>query len=341
MFLRIAQFCGLVGVGLFLVYGGMWLRDLARTEEGYGIPAPSEGGDSLTSAPYGTQPPQYTSQTQIAEEDISREPVLVVPPLPTLPFVTQISSTSIQKTTPPPEPLIARTIIHEDTLAPLNSEHIRERTNLERAKSGLPPLSFAPLLESMALKKAQDMRDKQYFAHESPSGIDVSGLADQEGYEYLTVGENLALGHFTSSGHVVDGWMNSPGHRANILHTQFTEIGVAAIQGMYEGEKVWFAVQEFGRPQSDCPRPDALLEKKITIYSTQLDTLEGTLAIQKQELSGSAMSREEYEAKARDYNSVVALYNNVVALMKSAVEEYNVSARAFNSCIDDGAMLAQ
>ena len=221
-----------------------------------------------------------------------------------------------------------------ETQFALDARKIIERTNIERVKVGLPPLAYNPALAQIASAKAKDMIAKQYFAHVSPSGVDIAMLAKEHNYAYLNIGENLALGNFTSSQHVVTGWMNSPGHRANILNTHFTEIGVSAIEENYEGDLVWFAVQEFGRPQSECPSPDPILNQKILIYNSQLSQLEKSLDNLKAEISAPGIDVETHNAKANDFNTIVALYNSVVPIAKTAIEEYNREADAFNSCIE-------
>ncbi len=84
-------------------------------------------------------------------------------------------------------------------------------------------------LMSSALIKAQDMKDNEYFEHVSPSGLDMSYFVGEAGYKYSTVGENLAEGYFSAQDvHIA--WMNSEGHRENILSPDFEEIGVAVLQ---------------------------------------------------------------------------------------------------------------
>jgi len=126
---------------------------------------------------------------------------------------------------------------------------IIEETNFQRMLSSISPLQElkeSQLLNKAAAAKAQDMFKNQYFEHVSPSGVGPGDLAQNYGYEYILVGENLILGNFSSEKELVQDWMNSPGHRANILNNRFTEIGVAIIKGTYKGDTVWIGVQEFG-----------------------------------------------------------------------------------------------
>jgi uncharacterized protein YkwD len=101
--------------------------------------------------------------------------------------------------------------------------------NRERAAHGLTPLGVNSRLEAAADDRIADMFDKHYFSHVSPDGIQPWSWVDQRGYDYREVGENLALG-YPSADSIVDGWMHSPGHRANILGAHFREVGVAVSQ---------------------------------------------------------------------------------------------------------------
>ena len=152
-----------------------------------------------------------------------------------------------------PGPL--RDIRSSQTLAEkMDASVVIQITNQQRQLNGsLPPLKNNFTLSQSAMIKARDMLDLQYFEHESPFGVAVGDLARRVGYGYISVGENLAMGTFRSEQDLVNAWMNSPGHRANILNKNYTEIGVAVIRGVFEGKPIWMSVQHFGRPLTDCP----------------------------------------------------------------------------------------
>jgi hypothetical protein len=97
-------------------------------------------------------------------------------------------------------------------------------SNQYRSSAGLAPLTTNGLLTSSAQAKANHMANNGYFAHDAPDGTTPWFFFDQSGYGYLTAGENLALTNQSASS-VVDGWYNSPGHRANMLSTSYTEVG--------------------------------------------------------------------------------------------------------------------
>lgn len=104
-----------------------------------------------------------------------------------------------------------------------------ELTNAERVKAGLEPLkTYAPLMAA-AREKSQDMKDKSYFSHTSPTYGSPFDRLKALGISYKAAGENIAKGQRTAE-EVVTAWMNSEGHRANILDSNFTHIGVGYVK---------------------------------------------------------------------------------------------------------------
>ena len=97
--------------------------------------------------------------------------------------------------------------------------------NQERAKLGLAPLKDNSQLSNVARTKSEDMANKNYFSHTSPTYGSPFDMMKKFGITYTTAGENIAMGQQTAAS-VMDGWMNSSGHKANILSKDFTEIGV-------------------------------------------------------------------------------------------------------------------
>jgi Cysteine-rich secretory protein family len=122
-----------------------------------------------------------------------------------------------------------------------------DKTNDERATLAETPLKRNALLDEAARLKAEDMAAGSYFSHYSPSGVSPWHWFDVVDYQYAHAGENLAV-HFTDSAAVVDAWMDSPTHRANIVNGVYTEIGVGTAKGEYQGFDTVFVVQLFGTP---------------------------------------------------------------------------------------------
>nr|WP_102347058.1 SafA/ExsA family spore coat assembly protein [Bacillus sp. Marseille-P3661] len=109
-------------------------------------------------------------------------------------------------------------------------EAVISLTNQERAKNGLPALSANWELSRVARFKSADMRDKNYFSHTSPTYGSPFTMMKNFGISYRAAAENIAAGQTTAQ-EVVRSWMNSPGHRKNILDSRMTQIGVGYAKG--------------------------------------------------------------------------------------------------------------
>lgn len=97
-----------------------------------------------------------------------------------------------------------------------------------RVQNGLKELTYDWELSRVARYKSQDMKNNKYFSHTSPTYGSPFDMIKNFGITYRSAGENIAMGYKTPQA-VVDGWMNSPGHRANILNSSFTRIGVGYV----------------------------------------------------------------------------------------------------------------
>lgn len=107
---------------------------------------------------------------------------------------------------------------------------VLDLVNKERAKNGLKALVLDNQLTSVANKKARDMADKGYFSHTSPTYGSPFEMLQQFGINYRSAGENIAGGQKTSQ-QVMEDWLNSSGHRANILNANYSKLGVGFYQG--------------------------------------------------------------------------------------------------------------
>ncbi len=115
----------------------------------------------------------------------------------------------------------------EDSLSEYELEVVR-LVNVYRSNAGLKPLLADAELSYIARLKSQDMCDKKYFSHTSPTYGSPFQMMKDFGVSYRSAGENIAMGQRTPS-EVVTAWMNSPGHRANILNSSFRRIGVGYV----------------------------------------------------------------------------------------------------------------
>lgn len=120
-----------------------------------------------------------------------------------------------------------------DTLAAYANE-VLQLVNQERAKAGLSSLTSEAAITAAANVRAQESR--QSFSHTRPNGTSFSTALREHGVSYRTSGENIAYGQRKPQ-EVVNAWMNSPGHRANILNPSFNKIGIGVYQ--YNGTIYW------------------------------------------------------------------------------------------------------
>ena len=134
-----------------------------------------------------------------------------------------------------------------DILSAVITAVLVDLTNSTRTSEHLMPLAYSPILARAAQLKANDMAEKGYFAHTSPEGRSPWYWFREAQYDFLYAGENLAV-NFVDSEDVVRAWMNSTGHRANILSNKFSEIGMAIATGNYNGREAIYVVQLFGEP---------------------------------------------------------------------------------------------
>lgn len=218
--------------------------------------------------------------------------------------------------------------------AVLLKSKIIAQTNIQRFNNGgLAPLIENEKLDAAAMAKAQDLFNNQYFEHVSPSGVDPGMLVKSYGYDYIVSGENLILGNFASEKEVVRDWMNSPGHRANILNNRFVDIGVAVVRGTYKGETVWIGVQEFGLPLASCASPSAAAKSEIDGNIAVLDQLSAKIDADRNQIDTTNSRDPKYAALVDEYNNLVAQYNQLSQATKNIITQYNIEVNNFNSCV--------
>ncbi len=132
-------------------------------------------------------------------------------------------------------------------LSTITESRMVQLTNDARAKAGLPALTVTSQLTQAAKAKGQDMLKNQYFAHISPSGVTPWFWMKKSGYSYEVAGENLAI-DFLDAEDVVSAWLASPTHKANLLHTEYTETGIAVVSGEFQQGTSIIVVHMFGKP---------------------------------------------------------------------------------------------
>jgi vacuolar-type H+-ATPase subunit I/STV1 len=144
------------------------------------------------------------------------------------------------------------------------------------------------------------------------------------------------MGNFSSNEDLVISWMESPGHRENILNEKYQEIGVAVKKGIFEGREVWIAVQHFGLPSSFCQKPDLSLKEKIEENEKQISELQKELLTLRSEIKIlKRWQSEEISQKIDQYNELVSKYNSLVEETKNLIDQYNSQVNSFNQCLSE------
>ncbi|MFC1629856.1 CAP domain-containing protein [Patescibacteria group bacterium] len=244
--------------------------------------------------------------------------------------VTDFLEKEVEKYVSTPPPLRNQ---KEDSQSFLTQSGVVEWTNIQRQKYGLPPLKENNQLSITAELKIQDMFKNQYFAHNSPLGIGIGDLVRDIGYEFIAIGENLALGNYENDETLVQAWMDSLGHRENILNAKYQEIGVSVVKGTFEGKPTWLAVQHFGLPLSFCVQPDRVLEEKIKVNQAQINELQAALEALETKIRNTRPRRSsQYNQLIDQYNNLVSQYNALVGATEILIDKFNVQVNIFNQC---------
>lgn len=165
---------------------------------------------AVAQKPAATQP---VAQKPAATQPVAQKPA-VTQPAPVKPAPTPTTQAPAQATTN-----------NTNTAVSSYEQKVVELVNVERQKAGLPALTLDTAISNVARTKSKDMATNNYFAHQSPTYGSAGDMLTKFGIKWSAWGENIASGQKTPES-VVTAWMNSPGHRANIMSTNFSKIGV-------------------------------------------------------------------------------------------------------------------
>ncbi len=205
----------------------------------------TNAADALTSN-YGNtnncKPEYNTSAPEVTTPEVT-EPEVTTPEV-TTPEVTTPEVTTPEVTTPVTQTPVTQTPVKETptTQTPVDNsttssyaEQVVKLVNQERAKEGLAPLSIDKNVEKAATVRAKEIQSS--FSHTRPNGSSFATALNESGVSYRGAGENIAWGQKTPE-NVVTAWMNSPGHRTNIMNANYTKIGVGNLQNS-NGTQYW------------------------------------------------------------------------------------------------------
>lgn len=160
---------------------------------------------------------QLNASSTVGEAITDNKILAGVAPAAYLPLIIKPEQTPI----PTPTPIVPT----PTSSAPNFAEQVVALVNQERTAVGCNPLTMHPQLNQAAYGHSQDMAFNDFFSHTGSDGSTPFDRMLAAGYTYSTAGENIAAG-YTSPHGVMEGWMNSPGHRSNILNCAYQHIGV-------------------------------------------------------------------------------------------------------------------
>lgn len=194
----------------------------------------SQGGEQKCQSQYKWKNGRwhYTFTCKEQQSQLNKEPEFVWPNM------EQKPEQKPEQLTPPSQPVVKPqqpegNNVQQSTVGNAYELEVVQLTNAERVKAGLAPFTMDEKLMAAAREKSADMQTNRYFSHTSPTFGSPFERMKALGISYKSAGENIAQGQ-RSPQEVVQAWMDSPGHRANILNSTYTHIGVGYIeQGNY------------------------------------------------------------------------------------------------------------
>ncbi|MBU1036941.1 CAP domain-containing protein [Patescibacteria group bacterium] len=213
------------------------------------------------------------------------------------------------------------------------SKKIIELTNKIRQGLGITLLEEDNLLNQAAYQKTEDMLVDQYFAHVSPSGRQLANWLRAVNYNYKTAGENLAIG-FASAEEVVTAWTKSETHYANIIDSDFSEIGVGMTSGNYNNYETTLVAQFFGKPREDNvqnipPVADNITETTEESLPTTAEPVPEFQILGERE---SVAKDEDLESEIKEGPQVIDMQNTkIVVVQPEGQKEDVVKATAYLS----------
>ncbi|CAM5466217.1 hypothetical protein SXANM310S_07031 [Streptomyces xanthochromogenes] len=190
--------------------------------------------DGISTGPLSPSPSASNSPSKASSSPSPSAPVKHSSPPPA-------SKSPTHAAPPRPAPSTKRAPAGPDDGTPAAVQQVLDLVNSERGKAGCSALTSNPKLYDAALKHSQNMAAQNFFDHTDPSGAGPGERITAAGYQWSSYGENIARGQADAAA-VMDSWMHSPGHRANILNCGYKEIGIGVHYG--SGGPWW--TQDFG-----------------------------------------------------------------------------------------------
>lgn len=242
---------GLIGAGSATIVAGSAFGD-REVRLTAAVPADAGAGSAVTTAEPADNPPSASAPAPpTASTSAVPSPSASLAPPPSTLVTVRPSATSASPATrrrtkaPSPAPTATtRAPSGGGTASSSVTAEVIRLVNVERQKAGCSGLSGESRLEAAAQKHSELQAAQNSMSHQLPGEAGMGDRVTAEGYRWRSVAENVAAG-YTSAASVMDGWMNSPGHKANILNCGYTEIGVGLAKSS-SGTRYW--TQNFASP---------------------------------------------------------------------------------------------
>lgn len=205
-------------------------KPVKQTEEKAPVPVVEKPAEPVKK-PEVVTPAKPAEEKPVINEPVQEKPVVKEPVKET----PAVQEPAVQQPAPTvKEPVVQKptTEVKEEVKVTSEIQQVVNLTNQERAKAGLKALQIDTKLTQSAQAKSQDMKNKNYFSHTSPTYGSPFDQMKSMGITYKSAAENIAMGQ-RNAAEVVDAWMKSPGHKANIMNGSFTHIGVGLSDSGY------------------------------------------------------------------------------------------------------------
>lgn len=173
----------------------------------------------------------------------------------------------------------------------VTGESIIDLTNKERLENGVKSLKTNPVLTQAAENKGKFLMEKGIFTHNTQNRT-FSDWVKDVGYDYKHVGENLAI-DFSNNKNVINAWLDSPGHKKNLLSPKYKEIGVAVLEGEFKKKQTYLVVQIFGTKDGVAKPQVASVDKQGEIKK-DLEVIKDNIGVE-EEINSTHTPKEKKE----------------------------------------------
>jgi len=206
----------------------------------------------------------------------------------------------------------------------ISTSGLHSATNQARNQHGLSGYQLNSKLSSAAAAKAKDMFAKNYWAHNAPDGTTPWSFITKAGYSYATAGENLAK-DFSASANVVNAWLSSSSHRANVLNKTYRDVGYAAVNGTLQGKQTTLVVAMYASPAA---APSTAKKTNVTNQKPQSSNTPQKATITEKNKPAQESKKAPEEPKPADQPEASA--SDIMPYSTEAPAQYSGNEQSYN-----------